>query len=116
MGSLSKPQVDVQELAFQNTVKRGLDLAQTQIVRILGRKPPFNGVRVGRTDVALGSTSQTRQGYAVTSLFSSSNVRAIEEIERRLAAWLQACHDKRFDNAREAPVKAGTSTVYVAVR
>jgi len=119
MGSLPRPQINVQELAFQSTVKRGLDLAQTQIVRIRGRKPPFSGVRIGRTDVTLDSASQTRQGYAVTSVFSSSNVRAIEEIEeieKHLANWLKACPDKRFEHNREALVKAGTGTVYLAVR
>ena len=116
MGSLPRPQINVQELAFQSTVKRGLDLAQRQIVRIRGRKPPFSGVRIGRTDVTLDSASQTRQGYAVTSVFSSSNVRAIEEIEKHLANWLKACPDKRFEHNREALVKAGTGTVYLAVR
>lgn len=114
----AKPEIDLVEVAFHNTVKRGVELAQSQIVRTLGRKPPFTKVLVGRTDVDLGKVAQERQGYIVTNLFTSPNSRATEEIERVLAVWLRACHGQRCENGKGGtkPVKQGVKSVFLAVQ
>lgn len=111
----SKPKIDVQEVVFHSTVKRGVELSQSQIVRILGRRT-FAKVRVGSTSTELGKAPQTQKGYSVNPLFSSPNARAMEEIERVLAAWLQACHGQRFETGADAPLKPGKTTIYLAVR
>ena len=113
----AKPEIDLVEIAFHNTVKRGVEIAQSQIVRTLGRKPPFTSVLIGRTDIDLGKTAQSRQGYTVTNLFTSTNPRATEEIEKVLVTWLRACHGKRCENGTTAskPLKQGVKNVFLAV-
>lgn len=113
---LPKPKIDVEEVVFHSTVKRGVELAQSQIVRILGKQRTFAKVRIGSTAADLGKTPQTQKGYSVNPLFSSPNTRAMEEIERVLSTWLQACHGQRVDNGADAPLKPGKSTIYLAVR
>lgn len=115
----AKTEQEIQEVAFHAAVKRGVDLAQTTAVRILGRKP-FSAVRVGRTGVDLGQAAQTRRGYSVHPLFTSPNAKAIEEIEKVLAAWLTACHGPRCEHTSargsDGPVATGNKTVYLAVK
>lgn len=117
MAQLSaKPQVDLQEIVLLNTVKRATEMAKSQIVGVLGRKP-FTRVRIGRTDLDLGRAPQTRRGYSVSALFSSSNGRAIDEVEKQLATWLHTCHGQRFEPVDDgkSPLKTGNKTIYLAV-
>lgn len=111
----SKPKIDVQEVVFHSTVKRGVELSQSQIVRILGRRT-FAKVRIGSTGSALGKDAKMSKGYSVNPLFTSNNARAIEEIHRVLDKWLQACHGERCEHGSDAPLKPGTATIYLAVR
>ncbi len=86
--SSMRPQVDLEEIALQNTIKRATELAKSQIVGVLGRKP-FTKVRIGRTDLDLGKTAQLRGGYSVSNLFTSTKLRATEDFKEGSAAFAE---------------------------
>ncbi|MBN8524182.1 MAG: hypothetical protein J0M02_02475 [Planctomycetes bacterium] len=111
----TRPKIDIQEVMFHSTVKRGMELSQSQIVRILGRRT-FAKVRIGATSVSMGKEPKVQKGYSVNPLFSSPNERAMEEIARNLKTWLHACHGERCEIDSESLLKPGTSTIYLAVR
>lgn len=110
----SKHKIDVEEAIYTTTVKRGVEASQSQIVRVLGRQA-FTKVRVGTTAVSLGRP-QTQKGYAITPLFSTPHAKAMTEIQRVLTDWLKACHGQRFEHDGSAPLKPGSTTLYLAVR
>lgn len=96
-------------------VARGLDVAKTAIVGILGRGKPFVRVHVGLTDVDLGKTTQERGGYAVTALHTFGNAAVATSVAKAMRAWLSACHGTRHEGEPAPVVKPGTTTLYVAV-
>jgi hypothetical protein len=97
-------------------VARGVDVAKTAIVGILGRGKPFVRVHVGLTDVDLGKTAQERGGYTVTAMHSFANAAVAASVAKAMTEWLRVCHGKRHeaDSAKQI-VKPGTKTLYVAV-
>ena len=116
--SAAKVQADVQEIVFNNSVKRGVDLAKTKIVSILGcSRVPISQLRVGRTDVALKPGGQPFKGYTVHSVFAAPTPRVIAEVETILTTWLKACHGAKCENGQgEDPVRLGNATLYLAVK
>ena len=97
-------------------IARGLDQAQTQIVGLLGRGKPFVRVHVGTTDADLGKTSQVRQGYTVTAIFTASSQHTVAAVGKAVATWLLACHGNRFEAGPAKPVvKPGAKSLYLAV-
>ena len=97
-------------------VARGLDVAKTAIVGILGRGKPFARVHVGLTDADLGKTAQERGGYTVTALHTFSNAAVAASVTKAMGEWLRTCHGKRHEGDPPKQVmKPGTKTLYVAV-
>ena len=103
-------------LVSATAVARGLDQAKDKTISILGRRPPFARVHVGRTDADLGKTPQDRGGYTVTAIFSTSSAPVAEAVGKAVATWLLACHGKRYEAEPGKPVvKPGAKTLYLAV-
>lgn len=97
-------------------VARGLDVAKTAIVGILGRGKPFVRVHVGLTDMDLGKTASERAGYTVTALHSFANAAVAASVAKAMTEWLRTCHGKRHEgDPPKQVVKPGTKTLYVAV-
>ena len=97
-------------------IARGLDIARTLIVGILGRGRQFVSLHIGITDLDLGKTPQERNGATVTAIFTASSQHTVAAVGKAVATWLQACHGKRFEAAPAKPVvKTGTKTLYLAV-
>ncbi len=99
-----------------SAIKRGVDQAQSQIVSILGRRKGFAKVHLGITDAELGKTAQDRGGYSVAAIFTGTSAPTVEGVRDAIAAWLLACHGKRYETEMaKSVVKAGTKTLYLAV-
>jgi len=99
-----------------SAIKRGVDLAQSQIVGILGRRKGFTKVHVGLTDIDLGKTPQDRQGYAVVTIFTGASEPTVSGVRDTIATWLKACHGDRYESTvAKPPVKPGTKSVYLAI-
>jgi len=97
-------------------IARGLDIAKTAIVGILGRGKPFVRIHLGCTDMDLGKTAVERGGYTVTAIYSASSQHTVAAVKKAVADWLQACHGKRVEAEPAKPVlKAGVKTLYLAV-
>lgn len=119
MGIVQKKGLSAEETAkIVNTtaVARGKDQAQVAIVRILGGRKAFVAVRIGLTDVDLGSKPVGKTGYTVHGLVVAGSPSVLEQVRVAVAEWLTACHGKRFEASGEPPVKPGTKWLYVAVR
>lgn len=116
MVSAARTPEETAAIVSATAIARGLDNAQTAIVGLLGRGKPFIRVQLGITDIDLGKTSQVRQGYTVTAIFTASSQHTVAAVEKAVAAWLLACHGKRFEAEPAKPVvKPGAKTLYLAV-
>ena len=96
-------------------VARGLDVAKSAIVGILGRGKPFVRVHVGLTDVDLGKASQERGEYIVTALHTFGNAAVATSVAKAMRVWLSACHGARHESDPPQVVKPGSKTLFVAV-
>lgn len=117
--SAAKVQADVQEIVFNNAVKRGVDMAKTKIVSILGcSKVPVKQMFVGRTDVTLKPGGQPGKGYTVHGVFVAPTPRVLTEVETILGTWLKACHGAKVETCQggQEPVRQGNATLYLAVK
>ena len=93
-----------------------MDSAKTQIVGILGRDRSFVRIHIAITDQDLGKTTQNRNGYRVTAIFSSKNAQIVEAVGKAVAVWLNACHGRRYEvEPVKSVFKPGTKTLYLAV-
>ena len=116
MATAARTPEETAAIVSATAIARGLDNAQTAIVGILGRGKPFVRVHVGITDADLGKTSQIRQGYTVTAIFTASSPHTVAAVGKAVAAWLLACHGNRFEADPAKPVvKPGAKSLYVAV-
>jgi hypothetical protein len=115
-GSKSRTPEETAALVSATAITRGLDVAKTRIVSILGRKPPFQKVHIGLTDVDLGKTSVVRGGYTITGVFTAATPQVAASVLKSVGDWLVACHGPRCEAVPAKPVvKPGSKTVYVAV-
>ena len=97
-------------------VARGVDSAKTQIVGILGRDRSFVRIHVAITNQDLGKTTQYHNGYMVTAIFASKSAPIVEAVGKAVAAWLNACHGRRYEvEPVKSVFKPGTKTLYLAV-
>lgn len=115
-GSKAKTPEEIAAIISATAIARGLDIARTLIIGILGRRPPFARVHVGFTDVNLGKAPQERNGYTVTAICTASSPQTVAAVGKAVADWLRACHGKRFEvTPDKAVVKPGTQVLYLAV-
>lgn len=115
-GSKTRTPEETAAIVSATAIARGLDIAKTAIVGILGRGKPFARVHIACTDIDLGKTAQERGGYTVTAIFSGSSQHTVAAVGKAVGEWLLACHGKRYEAAPAKPViKAGAKTLYLAV-
>lgn len=116
LGAKTRTPEETAAIVSAAAIARGLDIAKTAIVGILGRGKPFVRVHVGLTDVDLGKTAQERGGYTVTTIFTASSQHTVAAVGKAVSDWLLACHGKRFESLPAKPaVKPGTKVLYLAV-
>lgn len=109
-------QEETAAIVSATAIARGLDVARTQIVGLLGRKRHFIRLHVGLTDVNLGKIPQERNGHTVVAIYTASSSHTVAAVGKAVAEWLRACHGKRFEaTPTKAVVKPGTQVLYLAV-
>lgn len=116
IGSKARTPEETAAIVSATAIARGLDMAKTQIVGILGRGRPFSRIHVGCTDIDLGKVPQERGGHTVTAIFTASSEHTVAAVGKAVVEWLRACHGARFEAVPAKPVvKPGKKTLYVAV-
>jgi hypothetical protein len=113
--ALPRPTIDLQEAAFQQQLKRGVETAKSQIVGVLGRKP-FSAVRVGLTQGDLAKSALVKQGYALHALTTTPKPPLAKAMAQEVETWLRQCHGTRCEHAPIDTPPAGTNILFLAVK
>ena len=119
MGLITKKGLTAEETAAivsSTAIAKGVDVAKTAIVGILGRGKPFTKVHVGCTDIDLGKKPVERDGFTVTAIHAGVGPQVMSPVMKTIGDWLHACHGKRYEAVpAKTVVEPGTKILYLAV-